>query len=425
MKRSLLYKSTIEHLKKMNSLPSSPFVVGAQVRYVEHFLTKHGYEYKKTSYSLIVNVPAKSRRKLVVMTHLDHPGAVLDGRGRGIFFGSVGLERIERRIKKGFYLRVLSPTGERLGLVKLTGVGRNKQKFRYSANFVVPRNSSAQFDIPVFEEDENYLKAYNCDNAIDTAVMLALLEEKFVPIYDTYFVFNIHEEVHQISAWKLARDNELGLTKQDMVLNLESPIIATNKDFRGPSLNYVDGPVVKLSNLGCLFGFMVNGDNDLEKMLEIIAKKNNDKIQTGFAKGSDEARCFSSFDYTANIVTLAIPNKYKHNWGSKDEFVAEKILKRDVKVFGSLLHSLLTTSIKAKEIKEVSGLSGLAKRNDTITDRLGMRRKAILNNRLDIRYRPVAWRGYYFPESVADWLLDKIFGAWSYIYWFLALIRFF
>lgn len=415
-----MYKRTVEHLKEINSLPSSPFAVDLQVKYVELCLQKYGYKYEKTPYRLTVHIPSNTKTKLVVMSHLDHPGAVLNGKGGGIFFGSVGLDRIEKKIKSGFYLRVISSMGEKLGLVKLTGMGRNKQNFTYSADFVVPRNSSAQFDIPVFEEDDDYLRVYNSDNAIDTATMLALLEEKFIPVYDTYFVFNIHEEVHQISAWKLARDNELDLGKHDMVLNLESPIITTNEKYDGPKLTYVDGPVMKLSNLGCLFGFMVAGENELEKRIELIAKKNNHKVQKCFAKGSDESRCFSSFANTASIVTLAIPNKYKHNWGTKDEFVAEEILKKDVKVFGVLLYDFLTTPVEEKELRKTVSLSDMVKKRDSITDRGDLKKKMILNNRLDIRYRPVVLRGYYFPESITDLLFDKVFGAGSYLYWFWA-----
>ena len=355
------------------------------------------------------------------MTHLDHPGAVLDGVGGGIFFGSVGLERIEREVIKGLmFLRVYSPTGKYLGKGKVTRLKRNKQNFEFEADFVVPRNSSARFDIKEFSEDKDFLRVYNSDNAIDTATVLALLSKKFEPVYDTYFVFNVHEEVHQISAWKLARDNELDLSRQDMVLNLESPIIATNENGDGSELTYVDGPVMKLSNRGCLFGFMVAGDNELEKGIELIANKNKHEVQKGFARGSDEARCFSSFDYTANIVTLAVPNKYKHNWGSKDEFVAEEILKKDVKVFGDLLYDFLTTPLEENELRGVVSLSGLAKQNDLITDIGDLRKKMILNNRLDIRYRSVNSRGYYFSESIADLLFDKVFGAWSYLYWFWA-----
>lgn len=399
---------------------SSPFVVGSQVKYVEYCLQKYGYKYEKTPYNLLVHIHSKIKTKLVVMSHLDHPGAVLDGKGKGVFFGSVGLDRIEKKINSGFYLKVISPDGEMLGLVKLTGMGRNRQNFTYSADFVVPINSSAQFDIPQFEEDKDHLKVYNSDNAIDTATMLAILELKFTPVFDTYFVFNIHEEVHQISAWKLARDNKLDLSRDDMVLNLESPIISTNENGGGPKLTYVDGPVLKLSNFRCLFGYKVAGQNMLEKIIDLVAQKNKHKIQKGFANGSDESRCFASFDYTANIVTLAIPNKYKHNWGVRDEFVAEEILKKDVEVFGELLYEVLTSSVSEAEFEDCVSLSGIAKQNDLITDKGDIKRKMILNNRLDIRYRPVVWRGYYFPQSFADYLADKVFGALSYVYWFWA-----
>ena len=102
------------------------------------------------------------------------------------------------------------------------------------------------------------------------------------------------------------------------------------------------------------------------------------------------------------------------------ENIGEEILKKDVEIFGDLLQDMLVTSIEQKELEILVSLSGLAKQNDLITDRNDIERKMILNNRLGIRYWPVIVRGYYFPETTADSLLDKIFGLLSYLYWFWA-----
>jgi hypothetical protein len=87
---------------------------------------------------------------------------------------------------------------------------------------------------------------------------------------------------------------------------------------------------------------------------------------------------------------------------------------------GNLLRDTLTTLVEEKDLEGLVSLSGLAKQNDLITDRVDIKRKKILNNRLDIRYKPVVSRGYYFPETFSDLFLDKVFGAWSYLCWFWA-----
>lgn len=414
-----LYLKTIEHLKKINSIPSSPFAVSLQVKFLEETLKQLGYEYDKSEYSLIVRVQpkVKNTKKLVLMTHLDHPGAVFDGQGGGVFFGSVGLERVERAIQESLFLRVYSTAGEYLGKGKISGLAKQKQNFYFESDFSVPRNSSGCFDIEEFSEDERHLRVYNSDNGIDTACMLALLSLRPETVYDTYFVFNIHEEVHQISAWELAKNNHLNVGRDDLILNLESPIIETNVTVSGPRLTYDDGVVLKLSNLGCLFGGLVPGANMIEKVVRHVANKSKIELQLGFAKGSDESRCFSSFTFTGNIATLAIPNKFKHNWGTNDEFVAEEIKVQDVKDFGRLVQAVLETEISAGEIEMVKSLAEEQKENDVITDSESMRKKAILNDRLDIRYRSVLKRGYYFPVKLTDYFKDWFGGLISYIYY--------
>ncbi len=421
--RKLLYNETVSILRELNQIPSSPFLPQAQIKFLTRFLKEHGYDYKINPYCLVVQKPSKNKdaRKLIISSHLDHPGAVLKNNQEGVFFGSVGLERLEKQAQRSdLILKVFDPTGKHLGVGKVTKFFGNHGKFKFQASFEVPNNSYAQYDIPYFKEDKDEIGVYNADNAIDTAVMLSILKQGFESPYETYFVFNFHEEVHQLSAWHLASINYFNLTKRDFVLNLESPIIETNKPEKYPQLTYVDGPVLKLSNLGCLFGHLVKGDNLVEKMVRLISKKQNLKIQIGLAKGSDEARCFSNFPLAANIATLAIPNRYKHNWGENDAIVPEKILKNDIKVFGEILRHFLATDLELPELEKVKSLAGVVKESDDITNKKMMRNKMILNRRLLLSFSPTIHRGYYFPMNVIDKILDLLFAAISYpcyFYW--------
>ena len=413
-----IYNNTVEYLKKINSLPSSPFGVGLQVELIEEVLRGLNLEYVKTNYFITVHLKSqsKSTRKLVVMSHLDHPGAVLDGNGKGIFFGSVGLERVGNAVGLGkMFLKVFSPKGENLGLAKVTCLHKQRQNFTVESDFPIPKNSTAVFGLKEFSEDRENLYVYNADNGVDTATMLALLEEGLTPVYDTYFVFNFHEEVHQISAWKLARDNFLGITQDDLVLNLEAPIIATNVLGNGPKLNYEDGIVLKLSNLDCLFGHLTPGENLLENTTRFLAKTKKLSVQIGFAKGSDEARCFSTFPYTANIATLAVPNKFKHNWGENDAFVPETIKKYDVRALGILVKAVIETEVKEVDLQESGSLVSGYKQKDEVTNETIIKDKANLNTRIDWRYKSVIKRGYYFPITLRDHFDDLLCRSMFYL----------
>ncbi len=422
MKQSL-YQDTVNILRELNQIPSSPFLPNAQIKFLTEFLKKHNYDYEINPYCVVVRKksPDKNARKLIISTHLDHPGAVMKNNSEGIFFGSVGLERLEKVIKESkLSLKVFNPDGKYLGKGIVTKFFDNDRKFKFEADFDIPTNSYAQYDIAYFKETKDELNVYNADNAIDTAAMLALLKQGFTSPYDVYFVFNFHEEVHQLSAWYLASKNYFNLTKRDLVLNLESPIIETNKPEKYPKLTYTDGPVLKLSNIGCLFGHLVKGDNLIEKIAKSISKKYRLPLQIGFAKGSDEARCFSNFPLTANIATLAIPNRYKHNWGVSDAIVPERILKNDIAIFDEIFRYFLMTEPTSTELTKIKSLAGEVKLSDDVTNKNMMKSKDALNRRLSLSFLPTIRRGYYFPKNWFDKFLDIIFAAISYpvyFYW--------
>lgn len=417
-----LYDQTVDILRELNHVPSSPFLPQAQVKFLVNFLKEQNLKFEINQYCVIVKQLSREpgARKLIVSSHLDHPGAVLKNNKEGVFFGSVGLERLEKLVQDDeLILKVFDPSGKYLGIGQVTEFFKNnKRRFKFEADFEVPTNSYAQYDLEYFKENKDEINVYNADNAIDTAVMMALLKVGFESPYDAYFVFNFHEEVHQLSAWYLAEKNYFKLTKKDLVLNLESPIIQTNQPEKYPELTYTDGPVLKLSNLGCLFGYLVKGDNLVEKIVRLVSQKYKLPIQVGCAKGSDEARCFSSFPTTANIATLAVPNRYKHNWGQKDAIVPEMILKKDIAAFGDILCRFLIYDWKDEELDKVTSLAGEIKKGDDITSKEMMRNKDILNRRISLSFLPTIYRGYYFPMNFIDKALDLFFAAISYPVYF-------
>jgi putative aminopeptidase FrvX len=413
-----LNSNLLKILQEIQEVPSSPFLPKPQKRFVKSFLKKNQIPFTEDSHSIIANpVKNPSAPKLVFLTHLDHPGFVLKNNKEGIAFGSVGLPRLKKKLP--IPLKIYSPSGKFIGKGHLSRIkGRN---ISTEIDFDVPINSFAQYDIPYFSETSKSLKLYNADNAIDTAVLLHLLTQKLNSKFDLYFVFNFHEEVHQISAWSFSKRNPLGIGTQDIVVNLEAPIIENQKNKYLPSVNYLKGPVLKLSNIDLVFGYKNPGVNMAETLLKTVSKRHKLPLQVGITKGSDESRTITYFGLTPNIVTLAIPNRFKHNLGKSGQVVPESILKKDVFVFTKLLRKIVASSPNSlkKTNLDKDNMSQKLKVNSSLTNESIQLHKAQLNTRLAIYYRSVIKRGYYYPQTIFDHLQDLSLKLLFYLQFFV------
>jgi hypothetical protein len=56
---------------------STPLLPLLRINYIKNQIKNLPYEVIENNYSLIVKVPGKSTRKMVFMTHLDHPGIIV------------------------------------------------------------------------------------------------------------------------------------------------------------------------------------------------------------------------------------------------------------------------------------------------------------------------------------------------------------
>ncbi|MBU1200096.1 hypothetical protein KJ953_01005 [Patescibacteria group bacterium] len=415
-----LNQHLLELLQEIQEIPSSPFLSKPSKEYIISLLTKYNVPFSFNHYSIIARpVQNPGATKLVFLTHTDHPGAVLKNNRIGILFGSVGLGRLGKQLP--IPMKVFSPQGKYLGKGEITHIEKSR-KIGTKIDFDVPKNSFAQYDFPYLKNTPTHIKLYNADNGIDTAVMLHLLSKRIESGFDLYFVFNFHEEVHQISAWHLSRHNPINIGSRDIVINLEAPIIENQKNKFCPPVNYENGPVLELSNLNMVHGYKNPGKNLAEVLLKTTAHRYKLDLQIGATKGSDEARAITNFGLTPNIVTLAIPNRYKHNRGSDGQVVPEEILKKDVVIFSKLLSkAILFDPKKLNKIStKMTNLSLQIKKNDCITDKDVQLQKAKLNDRLDVYYKAIIKRGYYFPESLKDSFQDF---ALKLLFYFMFLIQ--
>ncbi len=408
----------LKHLQKLQEIPNVPFLVKPIKTYLENVIEKNGYKYSTNDYSIIVNTNKNpSKPKVVIMAHTDHPGIIIKNKKNGIAMGTLETDRLRKILSKNkIELKIFDPSGKFLGIGDLIGIHKNSRDVYLDINFNVPSNSFGQYNLKYFESNSKFISAYSLDDTISVAIMLSLLESKLESKYDVYFVFNLYEEVHQISAWYLAKYNVLDINKDDIVINLESQKVENADSRLFPIVNYNDGPILQLSNTGCLFGYKIIGDNESEKLTKYYAKKLGIKLQVGLTKDSDDSRPFSYFPLTSNIISLNIPNKFKHNYGSSGEVVPETIYSKDTEAVYKLITAIIQSEHSTN--KEIS-LSTKIKAMDKITNTNLMHQKACLNNRLDISYKSVIKRGYYYPQNLVDLIYDIYCKSGFYLAFYL------
>lgn len=415
------FDSPLEALKVLSAVPSSPFLPGPRINFLNNFIVDKQLEIIPDDYSLIIKA-GSGKRKLVLMTHLDHPGIVLNNRHEGTIFGSVGHERILAHLKNSpIPIKIFDPSGKYLTHGHLTNLaGRNLEKVQITTDHDIPPNSSASWDMADYYEKGDKVYAYAADNDVPTAVMLTLLSYPLSSIYDLYFVFNYFEEVHQISSFHLAKQNILKLTKNDLVLNLESMKVGNYEHPKiNSALDYENSVILQINELDCLYGNSFREENALERLIFDVIKKNKIKIQRGLGKGSTDARPFSQFNLTPNIVTLNVPNQFKHNHGDNGEIIPEKVYKQDVSSMYEIVDKLINPPKSSDKKIKYESISSKIKKSDNITSASFLNQKMLLNERLDLAYHQTIKTHLYYQTSpmakIAD-LFSKFCSYLVYVY---------
>lgn len=410
-------KPTIQILKEIQNIPSVPFNITHVTKYITTTLEQNSIPYTQNPYAIIVkskNFNQTSPKKLF-MAHIDHPGIALKNAKEGKFFGLKSPQALNKILSNSpVTIKIFDTSGNYRGLGKLLKITDNiKQTVQIQTDLPIESNFSAQFELPYFSETSDTVSVYNADDGAAFASLLSATLETYESAQNSIFCFIKHEEVHQLSSWNLASTNFFKLTPQDFVFNLEclkcDPIDPVNYP-----CDYDNGLVLQLCNTGCLFGSSIPGDNFAESLCRQVSQKANINLQTGVIKDSCDSRPFSHFALTPNIVTLTIPNKNKHNGADDGNIVAETILKKDLDDLTTMVCEL---SRETQVTYSGENISLKLKENDFITDRDLLKRKAKLNRRLAVSMWPVVSRGYYFPKTFIDGILDFGFKLVSYLYY--------
>mgnify|MGYP000849896794 FL=1 len=424
-------ENIIEIFKEYQKVPNVPFLTKFTSKFIKHYLDKNSIDYKETPYHIIVNLSPKNNdknpRKILFMAHLDHPGIVFKDNQEGIFMGLNEPDSLANLINKTpIDMVVYNQSGKFLGKAKVTHLGNDaKQRVKINSDFDIPVNSFGHFDVPRFSQDDKKIYAYNADDGIMVAIMLNLILERPRTKYDIYFVFNKHEEVYQVSSWNLAKKNRLKIMADDIIVNLECLKVDPVSPDKYPPANYENGPVLQLTNKGCLFGYKNKGKNRAEMLVKKISDENNLEIQVGIIGDSCDSRPFSELGITPNICTITIPNKHKHDGADDGDIRPEEIYKKDVECVAELLEKVISSDPIDPVFFDTKGesLSEKIKEADGITDKNLMKFKRSINQRLDIAYKNIAGRGYFFPTNPFEKLMDFVLKIVSYIKYSLNKIR--
>ncbi len=407
-------------LRDIASTPNAPFLYGPSRKMIERMFSDHpDVAIQKDEFALYVRVKhGHSSRRVIVVTHLDHPGIVLKNSRHGIPFGSVGYERIVEHLTRApIPVRVYDLNGAYQQLAYLTDfkMWRGSPMVSLQAkNFISP-NSHAIWDVPTFEKNNGIIKMHNADNGAVTAVAMELLNTStHMENIDLEVLFVYVEEVHQISSTGIALRGKTpfgAIDDHTFIINLEAMEIESNTleksliDKFGLSFpNYDAGVLIKVNDGQLIYGFhFPNLINEAELVVKTAATELNIAHQYTITTGSTDAKSFSLFPLTPHIVTLAVPCKWKHNQGSKGEFVPEEVYERDLENTLALLKAVIQPIQQTQDKLKLS-LNAKLKENGY---GLSVKQvKKLRNQRVSIMKaaQPRLRKGVYFDTSLREFI---------------------
>jgi len=368
-------------------------------------------EYEETPYFIVTHLnKASSKPKLFFISHLDHPGFVFKNKKEGIALGTLYLDKLAEYKPISIY----SPKGKYLGDAILEKVsGRDNRSIEIRADFDIPKNSQGLWNVGSIRYDEEKIYGKSHDNDITTSLLLHTLRKSSNKQYQIVYVFTKHEEILQQSSFNIAYKNSLNISKEDIVINLESmKTYSITETPKYSNLNYESGPILNISEASRVYGEL-GQQNIAESLINNISEELKIQMQRGLAGGTTDARAISEFGLTNNIVTINIPNRYKHN-SDGNRVRAEEIYIKDVLSLLKIIDNIVDSEELDTDINE----KDLTKK---LEEEYFKNRKPfeVLNKRLDIASKHIIRRGYYYPMSLIDTVKDIFYKGISYLYYFV------
>lgn len=401
-------------IDQIYSIPNAPFSISPRNEYIKEAISKASLEYTETPYYIYTKLSNGNGRKIIFMSHLDHPGFVFKNSKEAIAFGSLYLDKV-KNLKP---ISVFNSNGKYLGDVTISKVhGRDESLVQVDSSFDIPKNSQGLWNVGNvrFEAEKIYGRSH--DNDIATSILLNNLQKIENSEYEIYFLFTKHEEVLQQSSYAFSKDNPLNITTSDIVFNLESmKVYPTTENPEYSNLDYNSGVVLNVSEATCIYGQDFEGRNIAESIINKIVTENNLKIQRGMAGGTSDARLISAFGLTPNFITLNIPNEYKHN-SNLSEIIPEEVLVTDVLVLETIIKKIIETKI-LNEMENQFDIANKVKKEFKNFEAEITSQYLSINNRLHISNMGIVKRNHYYPENILELVNDIFCKIHSYLRYF-------
>ena len=216
----MLDKRLIKIIKEYYEIPSAPFCVGQKSEYIKSYLSNKSLEYEETPYyiSSILRESTNGKR-ILFFSHLDHPGFIFRNSRGGIALGTLYLDRITEYAPISIY----SPQGKYLGDVELKrAYGLGNRDIEVSSDFNIPKNSQGLWNTGETKFTDSKILGRSHDNDIATCLMLYNIDNVSKGEYGIQYIFTKYEEVLQQSSYNISRNNSLNISRDDIVVNLES-----------------------------------------------------------------------------------------------------------------------------------------------------------------------------------------------------------
>ncbi|MFZ2664050.1 MAG: hypothetical protein WAX66_01685 [Patescibacteria group bacterium] len=389
-------------LKTLDEVPNVPFFTNkiseTVIKICEDMeITKKDVVINKSflGISLTIKIGEPTKR-IVLCSHLDHPGFVFNNNGLGRPLGSVGgignlgLSEITKPTEMDFY----SSDGEYIGKSKVHIEGN-----RISCEDLnLKRNTIGMWHL----EDTSFLypgiRMRSADNHVSTAVILYAVSKIMESLKDMELVllFTSVEEIFQISMTGVCVEKCVAgkkISQDDVFIVLETMEI---DPYEVSTIDYNGGPLIKVNDAEVPYGVgSEQKNNKAEAML--LKAASGLKHQHGLSSGHTDALALSLMTDCPNIATLAIPCQNKHNVTNLGVVTTENVNTEDVETSIEILKRLL----KHGETEETGRLLSIKTAGDP---------KKLHDKKLEriLKYKqnkPRLSLGFYYPENIFHWLL--------------------
>jgi len=389
-------------LEDLDKIPNVPFFTSKVSEALIRICKDIGINEENASINedfLGVSVTIKAgnpNKRIILCSHLDHPGFVFNGNGIGRPLGSVGgignlgLSKINKPSDMDFY----SKEGKYVGRSDV----RIENGRIFCENLNLKKNTVGIWHIENTSFSSPTIKMRSADNHVSTATILYTVSEIINSLKDTELIllFTSVEEVFQMSMTGMCIETGIAgrkINKDDLFVVLETMEI---EPYNSSVISYSGGPLIKVNDAEVPYGVASRQKvNKSESMLLEAAV--NLKHQHGFSSGHTDALALSLMTDCPNIVTLAIPCQNKHNVTSTGEITTEDVKTQDIDLSITILKKLLKCGYtgETNEIlstKTTGNLKGLQ----------GRKIERILKYKQN---KPRLLMGFYYPENILHWLL--------------------